>query len=195
MSEVKGADAVKRRLQFVKREGEVTVARWLKQWGNKYAVHERSQFHKGQPGYWTGTLQRSIGVSAVTKIAGQIFVTIGPGESDVNSMKGFQTWGNAFAIQATALEYGAPYKAHFVSYKNNPMFELWASQHGFKTTNKAGQVSGGLMVGGKPDSILQRGIHYKASADAVVLPQIAASREMLKNELQRLADKARATVS
>lgn len=193
MSAVKGTREVVNRLKYIQKEGIVTVQRWLLKWGNEYAVHEQRQFHKGQPGWWTGTFARSIGCSGIQQVGKMLFVSIGPGQHDNAKLKiGASSMFGSGLIQAYSLEKGAPYKAHFVSFKNNPMFELWASQHGFKTRNKKGQPSGGLRVGGKPDSILQRGIHYKQSADAVVIPKISASREMLKNELTRLADKARA---
>ncbi len=193
MNGVSGAQAINARLRFIQRQGINVAERWLKKWGNKYAVHEQRQFHKGQPGWWTGTFYRSIGCSEMQSVGNTVFVTIGPGQATENRAK-FSMTGESWLIQAHALEKGAPYKAHFLSYKNNPMFELWASQHGFKTRNKQGQPSGGLVVGGRPDSILQRGIHYKASADAVVMPQIIASKTEFKADLERLADKARMTV-
>ena len=179
------------RLRYIRKQVEVTSARWLKYWGGRIAVFENRQFHKGQPGWWTGTFARSMGVSQVLKLGNKQMVSIGPGQAERGA---FTMVGETWQIQALSLEFGNM-RPHFLGYKDHPMFELWARQHGFKTTNSKGQVSGGLVVGKRPDSILRRGIHYKEKALNEFAANIDQSRKMLAAELERLTKEARAVVA
>ncbi len=191
MSVVKGVDKVRRRLEYIKRKGIVEATRWLIKWANKYAVHERQQFHKGKPGYWTGQMKRSIGVSAVNIEGGKQSVLVGPGCQQA-SRSGFSAWGESWKIKAIVLEKGNM-RPHFLGFRDHPMFEFWARSHGIRTTNKLGVVTGGLMVGTK-DSILKRGIHYKAAADKAIVPQIMQAKKELLEKLKALTIEAKAAI-
>lgn len=39
-------------------------------------------------------------------------------------------------------------RKHFVSFRGKSLFEAWGRRHGFKTTNKSGQITGGLLTWG-----------------------------------------------
>lgn len=139
------------------------------------ASAEREVFgsSRSNPGVWTMQTRLSVGNQFTMDSGTKFEIAIGPGMNkqrplDPGRAK-YGAWIINYGFAATSK------KSWFVPYKGNPEFQNWAQAHGFRTTNKKGQVSGGLWVGGQ-QSKLRTGIQYKQKALDKIMPLFEKAR-------------------
>jgi len=178
---VEGAERVRKLIENKRYGIGQNFVRTIVALGNDIAVEEQAVFGQGKnkPGRWTGQTQLSIGSKTVKSTGSTMEVVIGPGVKtplDRNRQTG--AWIVNFGFGATARG------KWFVGFKNNPGFAQWATDHGIKTTNKRGEVTGGLIVGG-PRSQMKTGLQYKQKAWDRIKPMVDLALSKFKELVKK----------
>jgi hypothetical protein len=177
---VEGAERL-RKIIVSKRYGiGQRFARTITALASDIAVEERAVFGQGKnkPGRWTGTTQLSIGHKITANTGTKMEAVIGPGvKTPLDSNRQIGAWIVNFGFGATRRG------KWFVGFKNNPGFQQWAKDHGIKTTNKKGEVTGGLVVGG-PRSQMRKGLQFKDKALKRIKPMMDYALLKFKNEIK-----------
>lgn len=177
---VEGAERLRKLIEDKRYGIGQRFARTITALASDIAVEEKAVFGQGKnkPGRWTGTTQLSIGHKITANTGTKMEVVIGPGvKTPLDRNRQIGAWIVNFGFMATRRG------KWFVGFKNNPGFQKWAEDHGIKTTNKKGEVTGGLVVGG-PRSQMKTGLQFKDKALKIMMPMVNKAMEAFKNEIK-----------
>ena len=177
---VEGAERLRKIIEDKRYSIGQRFARTIITLGSDIAVEERAVFGQGKnsPGKWTGATRNSISSRTIKNTGTILEIIIGPGvKTPLDKGRQIGAWIVNFGFGATARG------KWFVGFKNNPGFTQWAEDHGIKTKNKKGEITGGLIVGG-PRSMLKTGLQYKDKALKFIKPMMDMAINKFKEEIK-----------